>query len=227
MRLQLKSLAGVIALVVSTTSAAQGVTQKPVTGADRKKTTAAPTVAPQTPAQTQTTTTQSTTSTNAVPDETGNPVAVQKTTDTTQTTTTQPPNSSAPAESSTSQTTSTTTVAPDETGAPTATTTTTTTQPAKDQSGATVTAATTADVKAGVPVFDAKGGVVGKIDSVSAKGAVVNTGTVKATVPVASFAKNDKGLVISMSKAEIDAAAKPAAATTTTTKTTKTTKKPK
>lgn len=228
----INSLAAVIALVVSTTGAAQDITQKPATGADRKKATApatstAPTVAPQTPAQTQTTTTQSTTSTNAVPDEAGNPVAIQKSTDTTQTTTTEPANSAAPAQSSTSQTTSTTTVAPDATGAPTATTTTTTTQPTKDQTGATVTAATAADIKAGVPVFDAKGGVVGKVESVSAKGAVVNTGTVKATVPVASFAKNDKGLVISMSKAEIDAAAKPAAAAATTTTKTKATKKPK
>ena len=70
------------------------------------------------------------------------------------------------------------------------------------------TAATAADVKAGVSVFDQKGGSVGKVESVSAKGAVVDTGKVKATVPTASFAKNDKGLVISMSKAEIDAAAK-------------------
>jgi len=224
-----KVLAGLLAAVCSSAALAQDVTHKPVTGADRKKTTApattAPTVSPETPAQTQTTTTQSTTSTNAVPDEAGNPVAVQKSTDTTQTTTTEPAAPGAPAQSSTSQTT---TVAPDASGTQTATTTTTTTQPAKDQTGATVTAATAADVKAGVPVFDAKGGVVGKVDSVSAKGAVVNTGIVKATVPMASFAKNDKGLVISMSKAEIDAAAKPAATATTTTKTTtKTTKKPK
>jgi hypothetical protein len=31
---------------------------------------------------------------------------------------------------------------------------------------------------------------------------------VKATIPVSSFAKGDKGLVISMSKSELDAAAK-------------------
>ena len=210
MQMRLTSVAGAMVLALSTVAVAQDITHKPVTGADRKKTAKPPTVAPETPAQTQTTTTKSTTSTNAVPDEAGAPVAVQKTTDTTHTTTTQPADSSAPAQSSTSQTTSTTTVAPDEAGTPTATTTTTTTEPAKDQTGATVTKATAADIKAGVPVFDAKGGVVGKVDSVSDKGAVVNTGTVKATVPVASFAKNDKGLVISMSKAEIDAAAKPA-----------------
>jgi hypothetical protein len=194
-----KVLAGLIAATCSTALLAQAHT------ATRQS---APTVQPQTPAKTKTTTTQSTTSATAVPDEAGNPVAVQKTTDTTQTTTTQPANSNAPAQSATSQTTSTTTVAPDETGKPTATTTTTTTEPAKDQTGATVTAATAADVKAGVPVFDSKGGVVGKIDSVTASGAVVNTGTAKASVPLASFGKNDKGVVISMTKAEINAAAK-------------------
>jgi hypothetical protein len=57
-----------------------------------------------------------------------------------------------------------------------------------------------------VPVFDQKGGVVGKIESVSAKGAVVSTGKARAEIPVASFGKNDKGLVISMTKAEIEAA---------------------
>jgi hypothetical protein len=70
--------------------------------------------------------------------------------------------------------------------------------------------ATKDDLKAGASVYDAKGGVVGKIVSVSAKGALLDTGTVKATVPATSFAKNDKGLVISMTKAEIEAAAKPA-----------------
>jgi len=63
-------------------------------------------------------------------------------------------------------------------------------------------------VKAGVSVYDQKGGRVGKIESVSSKGAVVSTGTVKVSIPVSSFAKNDKGLVIAMTKAEIDASAK-------------------
>jgi hypothetical protein len=69
-------------------------------------------------------------------------------------------------------------------------------------------AATSADVKTGASVYDQQGGVVGKIVSSSAKGAVLDTGTVKATIPVSSFAKGDKGLVISMSKSELDAAAK-------------------
>jgi hypothetical protein len=69
-------------------------------------------------------------------------------------------------------------------------------------------AATSADVKTGASVYDQQGGVVGKIVSSTAKGAVLDTGTVKATIPVSSFAKGDKGLVISMSKSELDAAAK-------------------
>jgi uncharacterized protein involved in copper resistance len=78
---------------------------------------------------------------------------------------------------------------------------------AQAQAGA-VTQATAADVKKGVSVYDPKGGLVGKIDSVSAKGAVLNTGTTRAVIPVASFGKNDKGLVVSMTKSEIDAAGK-------------------
>jgi len=207
MRLQLNSVAGALALVTSASVAAQSQPAAQQT---------APTVAPQSPAKTKTTTTQSTSSTAVVPDEAGG-VAAQKTTDTTQTTTTQPANGTP--QSATSQTTSTTIVKPDEPGA--ATTTTTTTQPATDQTGATVTTATSADVKAGVPVFDQKGGVVGKIDSVSAKGAVVSTGKVKALVPVSSLGKNDKGLVISMTKAELEAASGKSAPQP------KTTKKPK
>jgi len=202
MNLRICYLVGAMALGGSTLAFAQAAQQ------------AAPTVAPQTPAKTKTTTTQSTSTTAAVPDVTGAPAAVQKTTDTTQTTTSQPANSNAPPQSSTSQSTSTTTTGPDETGAPTTITTTTTTEPATDQTGATVTEATAADVKAGVPVFDQKGGVVGKIDSVSANGAVVSTGKARAEIPVASFGKNDKGLVMSMTKAELEAAsaksAKPA-----------------
>ena len=68
--------------------------------------------------------------------------------------------------------------------------------------------AASADVKAGASVYDQKGGVVGKIESVDSEGAVVSTGTAKAKVPLSSIAKGEKGLMISMSKAELDAAAK-------------------
>ena len=71
-----------------------------------------------------------------------------------------------------------------------------------------LTAATLADAKAGASVHDQKGGTVGKIVSATAKGVVIDTGTVKAAIPISSFGKSDKGLVISMTKEEIDAAAK-------------------
>ena len=63
-------------------------------------------------------------------------------------------------------------------------------------------------MKKGVSVFDSKGDLIGTIDSVSGDKAVVSTGKVKAEVPISSFAKNDKGLVLAMTKAEIEAAAK-------------------
>jgi len=71
-----------------------------------------------------------------------------------------------------------------------------------------VAAATAVDVKSGVAVYDQSGALVGKVDSVRGKNAVVSAGSVKAQVPISSFAKNDKGLVIAMTKAEIEAAAK-------------------
>lgn len=87
-----------------------------------------------------------------------------------------------------------------------------TTAPSPSASAKTETAATTkatkADVKAGASIFDTSGNAVGKIDSVSAKGAVLNTGKVKVTVPISSLAKSDKGLVIAMTKAQVEAAAK-------------------
>jgi hypothetical protein len=78
-------------------------------------------------------------------------------------------------------------------------------------SAAATTAATAADVKKGSVVYDQSGGMVGKIESVRGKDAVLSTGTTRATVPISSFAKNDKGLVIGMTKAEIDAQAKKSA----------------
>lgn len=149
----------------------------------------------QTPTATQTTTTNSTTT--AVPGDTATPAQTQTTT------------------------TKSTTVVPTDpaTGAQTgpaasATTTSTTTTDASA-----IKAATADDVKKGVTVYDQKGGTVGTIESIDAKGAIVATGKVRVPIPVSSFAKNDKGLVISMTKAELDAQA-PATTKTTTTKTT-------
>jgi hypothetical protein len=74
-----------------------------------------------------------------------------------------------------------------------------------------ITAATAADVTAGAPVYDQSGGLIGKVDSASASGVIVNTGVVRAQIPLASFGKNSKGLVIGTTKADLDAAAKKAA----------------
>ena len=57
-------------------------------------------------------------------------------------------------------------------------------------------AATAADLRAGVPVHDQAGGLVGTIESADASGAVVATGTVRASLPLASFGRNKQGLVI-------------------------------
>lgn len=72
---------------------------------------------------------------------------------------------------------------------------------------ATVTQATAADITAGAAVRDQAGGSVGTIESVSATGAVVSTGTVRAEIPLTSFGKNGQGLVIAMTKAQLEAAA--------------------
>ena len=68
--------------------------------------------------------------------------------------------------------------------------------------------AAAASVTAGAAVTDAKGGAVGTIASVSGDVAVVDTGAVKASIPVGSFAKTDSGFAIGMTKAELEAAAK-------------------
>ena len=68
------------------------------------------------------------------------------------------------------------------------------------------TVATAADVRAGAQVHDTTGGLVGTVESVDARGAVVSTGTARATIPVASFGRNNQGLVISMTKAQLEAA---------------------
>ncbi len=71
--------------------------------------------------------------------------------------------------------------------------------------------AAAADVQAGAEVRDTDGNVVGTIESVDANGAVIATGEARVQIPVTSFAKNDQGLVIAMSKTELEAAAKAAA----------------
>ena len=71
-----------------------------------------------------------------------------------------------------------------------------------------VTAATADDVKAGVSVYDQSGALVGKIDSKKGDSAIVNTGKARAEIALSSFGKNDKGLVVSVTKADLEAQAK-------------------
>jgi hypothetical protein len=70
-----------------------------------------------------------------------------------------------------------------------------------------VRAATAADLHSGVQVRDQSGGVVGTVESADATGAVVSTGSVRARLPLTSFGTNGQNLVISLSKAELEAAA--------------------
>jgi hypothetical protein len=87
-------------------------------------------------------------------------------------------------------------------GQPATTTTQTTTTETQ------VTAATADDIKKGASVYDQSGALVGKVDSVKADAAIVNTGKARAEIPIASFGKNDKGLVVSVTKADLDAQTK-------------------
>jgi hypothetical protein len=121
---------------------------------------------------------------------------------TTQTTTTQTESATTTDPATTTQTTTTQTEPATTTDPATTTTQTTTTQ-----TGA-VTQATEADITKDASVYDQNGELVGKIDSVSASGAVVSTGKARAEIPLSSFGKNDKGLVVSISKADLDAQAK-------------------
>lgn len=140
-----------------------------------------------------------------------NPTSTQTTT-TRSTTTATPGTPEAPAQTQTTTTRNTTTTPTDSaTGTPTGPSQSSTTTATTTTSAGATQAATAADVKAGVAVYDANGGTVGKIKSVSGKNAVISTGSVEASIPTASFAKNDKGLVIGMTKAEIDAQAKKSA----------------
>lgn len=71
--------------------------------------------------------------------------------------------------------------------------------------------ATAADITAGAKVYGPKNGLVGTIEEVNAGGAIVATGKSRVQLPLASFAKNNLGLVISVSKDQLDAQAAAAA----------------
>ena len=73
------------------------------------------------------------------------------------------------------------------------------------QSAPSAAAASAANVTPGATVVDTTGAPVGTIESVSGGNAVLSTGTVKAAIPVSSFAKGANGLVIGITKADLEA----------------------
>jgi hypothetical protein len=80
-------------------------------------------------------------------------------------------------------------------------------QASQTQPAATAAAPASAapNVTVGASVVDTKGQPVGTIESVSGANAVLSTGAAKASVPVSSFAKGPNGLVIAISKADLEA----------------------
>lgn len=59
----------------------------------------------------------------------------------------------------------------------------------------------------GATIYDTQGGTVGTIASTDGTNAVVDTGTVKAAVPLTSFGTSPKGATLAMTKAQLEAAA--------------------
>jgi hypothetical protein len=92
-----------------------------------------------------------------------------------------------------------------------ATTTTQTTTTTTTQTQAKLKRATAADIKTGATVYDLQGGTVGTVESSDAEGVVVSTGKTRAKLGLSGFGVGDKGLTIAMTRAELDAAAKPKA----------------
>ena len=63
------------------------------------------------------------------------------------------------------------------------------------------------NVTAGAAVSDVSGAPVGTIESVANGVATLSTGTTKAGIPVGSFAQGPNGLVLGMTRAQVDAQA--------------------
>jgi hypothetical protein len=68
------------------------------------------------------------------------------------------------------------------------------------------------EVTVGANVYGPAGDVVGTVDKIEAGNAVVNTGKHTAALPTSAFGKNEKGLLLSMSKDQLDAAVEAAEA---------------
>lgn len=66
-----------------------------------------------------------------------------------------------------------------------------------------------AAVSVGATVVDNTGAPVGTVESVADDLAVISTGTAKVRVPVSALTQGEKGLTIGLTKAELEAQAKP------------------
>ena len=67
---------------------------------------------------------------------------------------------------------------------------------------------------AGAQVSDTAGAAVGTVETVDADSAIVSTGSVRADIPISSFGHNGQGLVLSMTRAQLEAAARAASTPT-------------
>lgn len=76
----------------------------------------------------------------------------------------------------------------------------------KTVKGSRAVPATPDDVTVGSEIRDSKGVLLGKVDSVSMAAAVVAAEGGKVEVPLEAFGKNNKGLLLAMTKADFDAA---------------------
>lgn len=85
-------------------------------------------------------------------------------------------------------------------------------QPASQAQPAAPVPAAAADLVVGAQVIGSDGEVVGTIEEADANGAVVNTGTVRGRLALDGFYKDQRGLLIGYSRAELEAAAAPSAA---------------
>lgn len=70
--------------------------------------------------------------------------------------------------------------------------------------------ATQADVQVGAAVSDSAGVSFGKVEAVDAQGVTVSSGAIRAKLPLSSVGVGPNGLVISVTKAEFEAAARAA-----------------
>lgn len=161
--------------------------------------------APNPPVQGTATTPMRPSTTPPVPPSTTPPT--QQPTDATETQAQQPENMPAAATEQTAQTPPpATTPAATAPAAPAAGAQAQATPPAAPAATGALRAATAADLRAGVQVRDQQGALVGTIESADAASAVVNTGTARGRLALASFGLNRQGLVISMTKAQLEAA---------------------